>query len=67
MNKQVEYNNITMDMNKDRMYFLIAMIVVAGLFLSLSTGMQEWMTEFVLQSITENNPNFGEFLQLFFT
>lgn len=67
MNKQVEYNNIMMDMNKDRMYFLIAMIVVAGLFLILNTGMQEWMTEFVLQSITENNPNFGEFLQLFFT
>lgn len=67
MNRQVENNNIIMDMNKDRMYFLIAMIVVAGLFLSLNTGMQEWMTEFVLQSITENNPNFGEFLQLFFT
>ena len=46
--------NIVMDMNKDRMYFLIFMIVVTGIILAVTTGVDEIIWNVVQDMVSEN-------------
>lgn len=43
-----------MDMNKDRMYFLIFMIVVTGIILAVTTGVDEIIWNVVQDMVSEN-------------